>query len=81
MDDKVKVRCPFCTRLFNERSQRVRDGHQINCQQCVRLITFTKDTEDPFMRRALKAAREVRAAIDAEKLARLRGSSDYSRGQ
>lgn len=79
MDDKVKVRCPFCTRLSNERAQRVRDGHQLNCQHCVRLITFTKDSEDPFMRRALKTARELRVAIDTEKLERLRASSDYSR--
>lgn len=79
MDDKVKVRCPFCTKLFNERAQKVRDGHQVDCRHCVRLVTFTKDTEDPFMRRALKAAREVRAVIDAEKLARLRATSGHSR--
>jgi len=31
-----------------------------------KLITFTCDTEDPFLRRALKTARELRAAKDAE---------------
>ncbi len=77
MDDKVKIRCPFCTKLFNERAQRVRDGHQVNCHHCVRLITFTKDTEDPFLRRALKTARELRAQIEAENLKRLGVPSNY----
>jgi hypothetical protein len=69
MDDKVKVRCPFCTRLFRDRAQRIRDGYQVNCEHCVRLITFSRDTEDPFMRRTLKLAREMRAAIEAKVMA------------
>ena len=66
MDDKVKIRCPFCTRLFRDRAQRIRDGYQVNCEHCVRLITFTRDSEDPFMRRTLKLARETRTAIEAK---------------
>ncbi|MDE2378098.1 hypothetical protein [Bradyrhizobium sp.] len=69
MDDKVRIRCPFCTRLFRDRAQRVRDGYQVNCEHCVRLITFTRDSEDPFMRRTLKLARETRAAIEAKMMA------------
>ena len=65
IDDKVKVRCPSCTRVFRERATKVRDGAQVNCQHCNRMITFNRDTEDLFMRRALKTAREVRAAIQA----------------
>jgi hypothetical protein len=65
MDEKVKVRCPACTRVFREKANRIRDGVQINCFNCNKLITLTKETEDPFLRRALKAAREVRAARDA----------------
>jgi hypothetical protein len=66
MDDKVKVRCPACVRVFRERCSRVRDAMQVNCLHCNKLITFTRDTEDPFLRRALKTARELRAAKDAE---------------
>ena len=69
MDDKVRIRCPFCTRLFRDRAQRVRDGYQVNCEHCVRLISFSRDTEDPFMRRTLKVARETRAALEAEVMA------------
>jgi hypothetical protein len=64
MDDKVKIRCPACTRVFREKISRVRDGFQVNCVNCNRLITLSKETEDPFIRRALRTAREMRAAAD-----------------
>jgi hypothetical protein len=66
VDDKVKIRCPACTRVFREKAARVRDGSQLNCHNCNRLVTLTKETEDPFLRRALKAAREIRALLDAK---------------
>jgi hypothetical protein len=65
IDDKVRIRCPGCTRMFRERASRVRDGFQINCQNCSKLLTLNRDSEDPFIRRALKSAREVRAALEA----------------
>lgn len=64
MDDKVKIRCPACTRIFREKACRVRDGAEVNCLSCNKLIILTKETEDSFLRRALKAAREIRAAKD-----------------
>jgi hypothetical protein len=51
--------------MFRERASRVRDGFQINCQNCSKLLTLNRDSEDPFIRRALKSAREVRAALEA----------------
>jgi hypothetical protein len=65
IDDKVKIRCPGCTRVFRENASRIRDGFQVNCLNCSKLITLTKETDDPFLRRALKTAREVRAAKEA----------------
>ncbi|MDR6304683.1 hypothetical protein GGQ85_002395 [Nitrobacter vulgaris] len=64
MDDKVKIRCPGCTRIFRASASRVRDGAEVNCLNCNKLIILTKETEDTFLRRALKAAREIRAAKD-----------------
>lgn len=61
MDDKVKIRCPACKRVFREKARRVRDGAQMNCPDCCRLITLSSETEDPFIRRALKTAKEIRA--------------------
>jgi hypothetical protein len=63
IDDKVKVRCPGCTRVFRERANRIRDGLQVNCPNCCKLLTFSKETDDPHMRRALKTAREIRQAL------------------
>src|ERR1043165_9714724 len=65
IDDKVRIRCPGCTRMFRERASRVRDGLQINSQNCSKLLTLNRDSEDPFIRRALRTAREVRAALEA----------------
>ena len=65
IDDKVRIKCPKCTKVFRERAQRVRDGFQVNCEHCSRLLTLNRDSEDPFIRRALRAAREVRAALEA----------------
>jgi hypothetical protein len=53
--------------MFREKAGRVRDGFQVNCHNCNRLITLSKATEDPFIRRALKTA----AGIRAEQQARL----------
>ena len=65
IDDKVRIRCPKCTKIFRDRAQRVRDGYQVNCEHCSRLLTLNRDSEDPFIRRALKSAREIRTALEA----------------
>ena len=81
MDDKVKIRCPACTRMFREKARRVRDGCQLNCHNCNRLITLSKETEDPFIRKALKAAKEIRAEEDAKILAMYAGSPAVPRSE
>ena len=65
IDDKVRIRCPACTKMFRERASRVRDGFQVNCQNCSKLLTLNRDSEDPFIRRALRTAKEMRAALEA----------------
>jgi hypothetical protein len=65
IDDKVRIRCPKCTKVFRDRAQRVRDGYQVNCEHCSRLLTLNRDSEDPFIRRSLKSAREIRTALEA----------------
>jgi len=55
--------------MFREKASRVRDGLQVNCQNCNRLVTLSKETEDPYIRRALKTAREIRAAQEAQLVA------------
>ncbi|HXI07892.1 MAG: hypothetical protein ACRC1G_17585 [Bradyrhizobium sp.] len=51
--------------MFRERAQRVRDGFQVNCEHCCKLLTLSRDSEDPFIRRALKSAKDIREALEA----------------
>ena len=53
-------------KIFRERAGKVRDGVQLNCQNCNRLLTLNRDTEDPFIRRALKTAREIRLSQEEQ---------------
>jgi uncharacterized C2H2 Zn-finger protein len=64
IDDKVRIRCPRCTRVFRDKAYKVRDGYQVNCVNCTGLLTLNRDSEDPFIRRALKEARDIRAALE-----------------
>ena len=63
IDDKTRIRCSKCSTVFRERAQRIRNGFQTQCPNCLRLITFDNASEDANIRRALKSAREVRQAV------------------
>jgi DNA-directed RNA polymerase subunit RPC12/RpoP len=70
--DRIKILCSKCKKPFNERAQRLRQGYQVQCPHCMKLITFDSSSEDPNIRRPLKAARDFRiAAEDAIALARM----------
>ena len=66
IDDKVRIKCPRCNGVFRDKAYKVRDSYQVNCPQCNRLLTLNRDSEDPFIRRALKTASEIRAALEAK---------------
>ena len=74
MDDKVKIRCPACKQVFREKANKVRDSVQLNCPQCCKLLTLNRDTDDAFFRRALKAAKEIRTAAQAQVFEKVYGS-------
>jgi len=71
IDDKIKIKCTKCSQVFRERAQKLRNGFQMNCQHCNRLITFDSTSEDRNIRRALMSAKEVRVALE-DKAARER---------
>jgi uncharacterized C2H2 Zn-finger protein len=73
MDDKVKIRCPACKQVFREKASKVRDGVQLNCPLCCKLLTLNRDTDDPYFRRALKLAREIRAVAQARMIEKAYG--------
>jgi hypothetical protein len=64
LTDRVKVICSNCRKSFSERAQRLKPGYQTQCQHCMRLITFENSSEDPNIRRPLKAAREIRVRAE-----------------
>ena len=72
MNDRIKILCSKCRKPFSERAQRLRNGYQVQCPHCMKLITFDSSSEDPNVRRPLKAARDFRiAAEEAVVLARI----------
>ena len=64
MNDKIKCQCSNCRKPFSERAARLKSGYQVQCPNCMRLITFDSSSEDPNIRRPLKAAREFRIAAE-----------------
>jgi hypothetical protein len=64
MNDRVKIVCSNCRKPFSERAPRLKNGYQVQCPNCMRLITFDTSSEDPNIRRPLKAARDFRIAAE-----------------
>jgi hypothetical protein len=76
MTDRIKIICSKCRNVFTERAPRLRNGYQMQCPHCMKLITFDSSSEDPNVRRPLKAARDFRlAAEEAIVMAQLAQSS------
>jgi hypothetical protein len=76
MADRVKIQCSNCRKPFGEKAQRLRSGYQVQCPNCMRLITFDSGSEDPNIRRPLKEARDFRIAAEAAMLARMAAQRD-----
>ena len=60
MTDRIKCICSNCRKPFSERAARLKSGYQMQCPNCMRLITFDSGSEDPNIRRPLKEARDIR---------------------
>jgi hypothetical protein len=65
-DNRVKVLCARCSRSFRERISCLHDGYQTQCPNCYRMMTFTSDSEDASIRRAMKEARRIRNGVVIE---------------
>jgi DNA-directed RNA polymerase subunit RPC12/RpoP len=64
MTDRIRIQCSNCKKPYTERAQRLRDGYQMQCPHCMKLITFDSSSEDANIRRPLKAARDFRIAAE-----------------
>ncbi|MDB5616609.1 MAG: hypothetical protein JWQ24_847 [Tardiphaga sp.] len=66
VEEKIRIKCTKCNSVFRERGSRIRNGFQANCPQCNRLITFDTNSEDLNVRKAFKAARDLRYALELQ---------------
>jgi DNA-directed RNA polymerase subunit RPC12/RpoP len=64
IDEKIKIKCSKCSMTFRERGQRIREGYQLQCTHCFKLLTFDSSSGDNNIRRALKSAKEVRTLME-----------------
>jgi DNA-directed RNA polymerase subunit RPC12/RpoP len=78
MTDRIKIQCSKCRKPFSERAPRLRNGYQVQCPHCMKLITFDSSSEDPNIRRPMKEARDYRMALE-DAAARARAAEQASR--
>ena len=64
MTDRIKCACSKRREPFSERANRLKHGFQLQCPNCMTAITFDSSSEDPNIRRSLKAARDLRVAAE-----------------
>jgi hypothetical protein len=62
-DDSVQVRCRRCKGVFHERARRLQNGYSRQCPTCEVVLFFDEDSQEQAIRRAMKTARLVRAAL------------------
>ena len=60
MSEKIRVRCSRCKSGFREKVANMREGYQAQCPSCNRLITFSSDSGDACVKRAMTEARRIR---------------------
>ncbi len=63
MDDSVQVRCRRCKTVFRERARRMQSGYSRQCPCCEVVLFFDEDSSEPTIKRSMKAARRIRAAL------------------
>lgn len=63
VDDSVQVRCRRCRGVFRERARRLQNGYSRQCPTCEVVLFFDEDSPEQTIRRAMRSARQVRAAL------------------
>jgi transposase-like protein len=60
MTEKIRVTCSRCKSGFREKVAKIREGFQAQCPNCNRLITFSAEADDAFIKKAMTEARRIR---------------------
>jgi len=63
MMDSVQIRCTRCKGVFRDRARRLQNGFSRQCPTCEVVLFFDEDSNDSNIKRAMKAARRVRALL------------------
>ncbi|WP_322518034.1 hypothetical protein SR870_11215 [Rhodopseudomonas palustris] len=58
--DKIRVLCTKCRVPFREKIRNVREGTQVQCPNCNKLITFSTDSADLGVQRAFTEVRRIK---------------------
>ena len=58
--DKIRVLCSKCRVPFREKIKNIREGAQVQCPNCNKLITFSSDSADLGVQRAFTEARRIK---------------------
>jgi hypothetical protein len=66
MDDAVQIRCRRCKTVFRERARRLQNGFSRQCPCCEVMLFFDEDSNDPNIKRPMRAARKMRTALREE---------------
>ena len=56
----VQIQCTRCKGVFRDRAGRLQDGYARQCPGCEVVLFFAEDSQHPFIKRAMRDARNVR---------------------
>jgi predicted nucleic acid-binding Zn-ribbon protein len=84
--DSVQIRCTRCKGAFRDRARRLQNGFSRQCPSCEVVLFFDEDSHDANIKRSMRTARRVRAALreaEAEGLSKTKatGASRRSSGR
>jgi len=63
MEDSVQIHCTRCKNVFRERARRLQNGYSRQCPSCEVLLFFDEDSHNPKIKRAMRAARQIRQEL------------------
>ena len=67
----VQVQCTRCKSVFRDLAGRLQDGYSRQCPSCEVVLFFAEDSQHPFIKRAMRSARQVRKQMRELQAAKL----------
>jgi len=59
----VQIQYTRCRDVFRDRAGRWQDGYSRQCPSCEVVLCFAEDSQHPFIKRAMRNARQVRKEL------------------